>query len=55
MLRTVGDVSSDAGDGLADCAHLGLAPLDVDLRSILEYHFQPVVVPSLLLQGYGHQ
>ena len=32
MLRTVGDVSSDAGDGLADCAHLGLAPLDVDLR-----------------------
>ena len=32
LLRTVGDVSSDAGDGLADCAHLGLAPLDVDLR-----------------------
>ena len=32
LLRTVGDVSSDAGDGLADCVHLGLAPLDVDLR-----------------------
>ena len=31
LLRTVGDVSSDTGDGLADCAHLGLAPLDVDL------------------------
>ena len=26
------DVSSDAGDGTADCAHLGLAPLDVDLQ-----------------------
>ena len=25
-------MSSDSGDGTADCAHLGLAPLDVDLR-----------------------
>ena len=25
-------VSSDAGDGMADCAHLGLAPLDVCFR-----------------------
>ena len=30
---SVGDVSSDAGDGMADCAHLGLVPLDVHLHA----------------------
>ena len=29
---SAGDVSSDAGDGTADCAHLVFAPLDVDLH-----------------------
>ena len=30
---SAGDVSSDSGDGTADCAHLGFfTPLDVDLR-----------------------
>ena len=29
---SVGDVSSDPGDGMADCAHFGLAPLDVVFR-----------------------
>ena len=32
IMNSAGDVSNDAGDGMADCAHLGLAPLDVHLR-----------------------
>ena len=31
---SAGGVSSDSGDGTADCAHLGFAPLDVDLRKL---------------------
>ena len=33
---------------MADCAHLGLAPLDVLLSHILENHFFPTGEPSLL-------
>ena len=32
--EVTGDISGDSGDGTADCAQLGLAPLDFDLRKI---------------------
>ena len=44
---SAGDVPSDAGDGMAGCARLGMAPLHVDLRIFWGTTFQPIVVPSL--------
>ena len=32
IMNPAGDVSNDAGDGMANCAHFGLAPLDVHPR-----------------------
>ena len=48
---SAGDVSSDSGDGTADCAHLGFAPLDVDLRMLPKELVEKVV--KLLFQVVG--